>query len=549
MVACNIASFLPIAAQTRPHALAVVVPSGRDRGGRRTYAHLTVAQLDRWSDRIARGLVASGIAPGTRTVVMVPPGLSLFALVFGLFKAGIPPVLVDPGLGVRQLGRCLADVAPEAFIGVAKAHAARALLGWGRRTIAHTIAVDSPFGWGGLTLTEVEANGDGSAAIAATGPDDVAAILFSSGSTGPAKGAVYLHRHFVAQVDLIRAMYGIGPGEIDLPTFPLFALFDPALGMTTVVPEMDFTRPARVDPAMLAELIADWGVTNVFGSPALIATVAAHGVPAGVKWPTVRRVISAGAPVPWQVLDAMRHILPAGVQVHTPYGATESLPVATVGSDEVLAETHAATAAGAGVCVGRPVAGIDVRIAAIDDHPRAEWALMRELPTGEIGEICVTGPTTTVAYEGRPDADARAKVRRGADIVHRMGDVGYFDGRGRLWYCGRMGQRVDLAGRTLHTAPVEEIFNAHPWVRRAALVGVRVGGATEPLVCVELRDGVAARGRALAAELARHADRFDVTRGIERFLVHRGFPVDVRHNAKIGREKLAVWAQARIGRT
>ncbi|MBM4343495.1 MAG: AMP-binding protein [Deltaproteobacteria bacterium] len=547
-MACNIAAFLPEQARRQPDALALVVPAGRGKDGRRSYRTCSNRQLDDRSDRIARGLLAYGLCRGDRAVLMVTPGESFFALTFALFKAGIVPVLVDPGLGIAQLDQCIGEAEPIAFIGVAKAHLARALLGWGRHTLQILVSVDSVLGWGGATLAEIEALGEtGDPVLADTGPDDLAAVLFTSGSTGPAKGVEYLHRHFVAQVECIRAMYGIEPGEIDLPTFPLFALFDPALDMTTVVPSMDFTRPAGVDPAMLAELIDDWRVTNVFGSPALLATVAAHGVPNGVRWPTVRRVLSAGAPVPWRVLDAMHRILPADAQVFTPYGATESLPVASIGSREVLAHTRQRTEAGGGVCVGRPPEGVQVRVIAIDDGPLPTWDRASELRAGEIGELCVYSPTTTRAYFGRPNATALAKIDRDGQTWHRMGDVGYFDDQGQLWYCGRKGHRVELSGRTLHTAPVEEIFNTHASLRRSALVGVLRSGRVVPVVCIELRPDAPVRGKPLAADLAALADRHDTTCGIDTFLEHPGFPVDVRHNAKIGREKLAVWAQARLG--
>ncbi|MSQ82363.1 MAG: peptide synthase [Myxococcales bacterium] len=545
---CNISAFLPQQARERPHALAVVCPHGRDRTGRRTYSHLTYSQLDVWSDQIARGLLVYGLQRGDRAVLMVTPGLPFFALTFALFKAGIVPVLVDPGLGVAQLRHCIDGAEPTAFIGIAKAHMARVVLGWGRPTLRHQIFVGTRLAWGGATLAEIaELGASGQPVLAGTQPNETAAILFTSGSTGPAKGAIYQHRHFVAQVELIRQMYGIEPGEIDLPTFPLFALFDPALGMTTVVPDMDFSRPAAVDPQMLLELIQDWGVTNVFGSPALLATVAAHGVQLGVRWPTVKRVLSAGAPVPAAVLEAMQRILPASAQVFTPYGATESLPVASIGSVEVLAETRALTESGHGVCVGLVAPQVDVRVIAITDTVLREWQEVSELPTGEIGEICVLGPTTTEAYFGKPTATALAKIARDGRAVHRMGDVGYFDARGRLWYCGRKGHRVELADRTLHTAPVEEIFNTHPCVRRSALVGVRIAGRTEPLICLELHQDAKVRGKALASELRQLAENYTMTRGITRFEQHPGFPVDIRHNAKIGREKLAVWAQHQVG--
>lgn len=544
---CNIAAALPRMARLQPQALAVVAPAGHDREGKRSYARLTYQQLDEQSDVIARGLRSYGLSRGMRTVLMVKPGLEFFALTFALFKAGIVPVMIDPGLGIKQLKACLAEVEPEAFIGIPAAHAARILLGWGRPTVRHLVTVGPRWFWGGTTLAKLIAAGQGGGSfLEKTQADETAAILFTSGSTGIAKGVVYSHGNFMAQVDLIRETYGIQPGEIDLPTFPLFALFDPALGMTTILPEMDFTRPARVDPEKIKAAIDDWGVTNVFASPALLNTVARHGVQHGVQWPSVKRILSAGAPVPAATLERMHRMLAPGAEIFTPYGATEVLPVASISSREILANTSALTYSGAGVCVGRVVAPNDVRIIEISDAALAEWSQVREMPVGEIGEITVLGPTVTAAYFGRPEATRLAKIDRDGRTVHRMGDVGYFDGEGRLWFCGRKSHRVELADRTLFSAPVEEIFNTHAGVFRTALVGVTIAGIRVPVVCIEL-DQEATRSRpALFESLTAMGEKFAATRGITHFLIHPGFPVDVRHNAKIGREKLAVWAQGEL---
>jgi acyl-CoA synthetase (AMP-forming)/AMP-acid ligase II len=548
---CNIASALPRMARLQPQTLAVVFPTGNDREGRRTYARLTYQQLDEQSDVIARGLQAYGLSCGMRTVLMVKPSLEFFALTFALFKAGIVPVMIDPGLGVKQLKACLAEVAPEAFIGIPAAHAARILLGWGRHSIRHLVTVGPRWFWGGTTLAKVIAATKSSGPfLEHTRADETAAILFTSGSTGVAKGVIYSHGNFMAQVDLIRETYGIEPGEIDLPTFPLFALFDPALGMTTIVPEMDFTRPASADPEKIRAAIEDWGVTNVFASPALLNTVARHGVQNGVQWPSVKRVLSAGAPVPAVTLERMHRMLSPAGEIFTPYGATEVLPVASISSREILSNTRELTNAGAGVCVGRVVAPNDVRIIEITDTALPAWSQVREMPVGEVGEITVLGPTVTQAYFGRPEATRLAKIDRAGQTVHRMGDVGYFDVEGRLWFCGRKSHRVELADRTLFSAPVEEIFNTHPGVFRTALVSATIAGVRVPVVCVELdqeaRSGAGVTGQTLFESLQAMGAKFAPTRGITHFLIHPGFPVDIRHNAKIGREKLALWAQGKL---
>jgi acyl-CoA synthetase (AMP-forming)/AMP-acid ligase II len=459
--------------------------------------------------------------------------------------------MIDPGLGVKQLKACLAEVEPEAFIGIPAAHAARVLLGWGRHSIRHLLTVGTRWCWGGVTLARVIALGkEGGPFLEDTRADETAAILFTSGSTGTAKGVVYSHGNFMAQVDLIRETYGIQPGEIDLPTFPLFALFDPALGMTTVLPDMDFTCPAKADPEKIRAAIDDWGVTNVFASPALLNNVARHGVRHGVQWPSVKRVLSAGAPVPAATLGRMHQMLSLEAEIFTPYGATEALPVASIGSREILSRTHELTNAGAGVCVGRVVAPNDVRIIEITDAVLNKWSQVRELPAGEVGEITVFGPTVTSAYFGRPEATRLAKIDRNGQNVHRMGDVGYFDEERRLWFCGRKSHRVELTGRTLFSAPVEEIFNTHMGVFRTALVGATVGGLRVPVLCVELDHevppGVGLAEFDLIESMKLMGAKFEPTRDVAHFLIHPGFPVDIRHNAKIGREKLAAWAQGKL---
>ncbi len=541
----NIADFLPEMAARQPEATAIVCPWGR-RGGRLTYR-----QLEERSNHIARGLDAIGIGRGVRTVLMVPPGLDLFALAFALFKAGAVPVLVDPGIGLKHLKACLGNAQPAAFIGVSRAHAARVVLGWVRDTVRTRVTVGRRWFWGGETLESVETLGASlpGAEIAATSADEVAAVVFTSGSTGPPKGVVYRHRNFTAQVDAIREAYGIEPGEVNLPTFPLFALFDPALGMTTVVPDMDPTRPARVDPAKIIEPIREFGVTTMFGSPALLDTVGRWGAEHGVTLPTLRRVISAGAPVSPQVIERFQSMLTGDAAIHTPYGATESLPVATTSSHEILGETRHATDRGAGTCVGRPVPSIEAAVIAIDDGAIDLWSESLQAATGEIGEIVVKGPQVTTEYFNAPGHTALAKIADGDAIRHRMGDLGYFDESGRLWFCGRKTQRVRTAAGDLYTVPCESVFNTHPDVYRTALVGVGEPGNQRPVLCVELEKNVAAseHGR-VRGELLKIGAGFNHTETITTVLFHPAFPVDIRHNAKIGRSALAVWATPRIGR-
>ena len=269
----NVAAHLARMAAAEPARPAVhFPPRGVNPDGPTEYVTLTFAELHAESDALAHGLTAAGIGRGARAALMVPPSPEFFALTFALLKAGIVPVMIDPGMGAKNLGTCLAEAEPAAFIGVPKAHLARRILGWAKRSIRTTVNVGRDRFFCDHSLRQLRDSG------LSLGPftppplatDETAAILFTSGSTGIAKGAVYTHGNFAAQVELLKATYGIEPGEVDLCTFPLFALFGPALGMTCVVPDMDASRPATLDPRKAVAQVRQFGVTNLFGSPAVI---------------------------------------------------------------------------------------------------------------------------------------------------------------------------------------------------------------------------------------------------------------------------------------
>ncbi|MGD0899531.1 MAG: fatty acid CoA ligase family protein [Thermoguttaceae bacterium] len=543
----NVARRLTVSARAMPEAAAVVEPLGYDRRGKRQYRQVTFRQLDDQTDRIAGGLAAMGVTPGTRLALLVPPGIDFIALVFGLFKARAVAILIDPGMGRGNLVRCLAEAQPQGFVAIPLVQAVRMFLRYRFPQARFNVTVGRRWFWGGRTLAELRA----APPLQSQGrSDDPAAIIFTTGSTGPPKGVLYSHANFDAQVDAIRDFYAVRPGEVDLPGFPLFGLFNCAMGVTTVIPDMDPSRPAQVDPAKIVEAIGDWQVTQAFGSPAIWNRVGRYCQDRGIRLPSVRRILSAGAPVPAEVLERMKSCIHPEGEVHTPYGATEALPVASISAAEVLGETAAATRQGEGVCVGRCFPGIRARVIRIVDGPIRSMAEAVELPPREIGELVVRGPVVTRRYVTRGEANLAAKIPDGPDVWHRMGDAGYFDEKGRFWFCGRLAHRVLTPDGPMYPVRCEAVFNRHPKIARSALVGVGRPGHERPVIVLEPRGGQMPSGRRQIAEFLDEVRRLGrshpLTAAIGDFLIHPAFPVDIRHNVKIFREKLAVWAALKL---
>lgn len=544
---CNIAAALAIQAGRQGENIAIHYPVGK-HSGRVQYDSISYSSLNQLADEYAHGLIDYGIGRGVRTALMLTPGLEFFAMFFALFKAGAVPVLIDPGIGIKPLKTCLAEAAPQAFIGVTKAQLARKLLGWVPGV--KLVTAGPKLGWGGLNTKQLRKLGQKSsgAVLADTRPDEMAAILFTSGSTGIPKGVVYRHRHFIAQVEMLQSAFDIRAGEVDLPTFPPFALFDPAMGMTTVVPMMDPTRPAKADPRLLVQTIERFAVTNIFGSPALLNVLGRYTESENIALPSVRRVISAGAAMPVATVRRLQKTLPADAEIYTPYGATECLPVASVSGTELNKEIEQRTANGEGTCVGRPVAPNELKIIPVTDAILESFADTVELPPGITGEIVVYGPTTTDAYWQRQEQNQGAKITDAEGrIWHRMGDAGYFDTDGYLWYCGRKSQRVSHADQVMYADQIEAIFNIHPEVARTALVGIGPAGHQTPVLCVELLQKVSTQRRErIRTDLLQIGRNNVATTSIKQILFHKSFPVDIRHNAKIGREKLSRWAEKEL---
>jgi acyl-CoA synthetase (AMP-forming)/AMP-acid ligase II len=550
----NVADRLTQIAAALPDAVAIACPGHGDVAGRHSYATCTFAELERDANSLARGLVDLGVTPGMRLVLLVKPGIEFVKLAFALLRSGATTVLIDPGMGKQHLVNCLAAVEPEGFVAISPAQAVRTILRKRFSRAKLNVTVGRRWFWGGTTYKQLLAAGEQSETrLPRTRAHDPAAIIFTSGSTGPPKGVLYTHEMFETQVAEIAREYDLQAGGADLACFALFGLFNSALGVTTVFPEMDFSRPASADPRKLLDAANDWQVTQAFASPAVWRKLADYCEEKGERIPSLRKIFSCGAPVPAQVLERTLKFAHEFAEMHTPYGATESLPVATIAASEVLGETASETARGKGVCVGRKFDSVDWKIIRITDEPIASLAEVEELPVGEIGELIVRGPQVSPAYVTGEAVrhNALAKIVDNNSVWHRMGDVGYLDSDGRFWYCGRKNHRVETTGGTLYTECVEAVFNEHPQVARTALVGIGSRGAQQAALFFETRQLVSTESRTseigleqirkLNESLAEIALRHDLPIAV--FIRHDNFPVDVRHNSKINREQLARMAQ------
>lgn len=510
---------------------------------------MTFAQLHEYSDGLAVYLTERGVRSGDRVMLMVTPSADFICLAFALFKIGAPVILIDPGMGYRNLLRCIAGVKPKIFIGIPKAHFFCKVFPKPFSSVEHFFCCGFSFGIFGADISKEAKRIKKSYPVYQPSHDDLAAIIFTTGSTGSPKGVRYEHSIFATQLGMIRDYYGITADDVDQPAFPLFALFSTALGACSVIPDMDAAQPAKVDPVKFLDSIKRYKVTYSFGSPAIWNVVSRYCVDKRITVESLQQVLMAGAPVSGELIERLASILPEKAKIHTPYGATESLPIVSIEGKEILASTWRQTRIGKGTCVGRPLPGIDIKIIRISEKPLKSFTNDLELSAGEIGEIIVRGGVVTRAYENNAEETKLAKIRDGKTFWHRMGDTGYLDNEGRLWFCGRRAHRVKSKKGDLFTIPCEAIINEHPDVFRCALVGIAAEddpGFQEPVLVIEKKKTSKLDSSVVLEEIKSLAVKNRLTKDIKHFLFHPDFPVDIRHNAKIFREKLAVWAEGEI---
>ncbi|WP_084536204.1 fatty acid CoA ligase family protein [Nocardia yamanashiensis] len=533
-----------------PDREAVIHATGRDGAGLPVYSEISYAELDAWSDAIAENFTAAGVTRGMRTIVLVKPGPELYAVLYGLFKIGSVPVVIDPGMGLFKMLRCLQAADAEAFVGVSEAQAVRIVFRSYFRKVRVSVTVGRCF-WRGPTLESWGREPTAALPDRAPAPDDDPLLIaYTTGSTGPAKAVVLTHGNLSAMIDQVDAAREHVPPGTSLITAPVAGILELLLGSRCVIPPLIPSKVGATDPAHVVDACARYEVKTMFASPAVLIPLLRHLEETGAGLPTLQSVYSGGAPVPDWCIAGLRKVLPEEARVYSGYGATEALPMATIESRELLGDLVEQAHRGKGVCVGRPALHVRARIIAVTDEELPTWAEVEareaQLAVSRgIGELVVAGPNVSTRYFWPEAANAAGKIRDGERVWHRTGDLAWIDEEGRIRFCGRKSQRVETVAGPMFTVQVEQVFNTVPGVARTALVGVGERGAQRPVLCVELEAGADRAG--VEAQLARRRDEFEVAAAVERFLFHPKFPVDIRHNAKIGREKLTVWAARQLG--
>lgn len=542
---CSFAVRLSDQAREHPDRIALREPGRGIRRRSSRWADITFEQLSALASNFAHGFAREGVQRGDRVLLMIRPSIQSTAVYFGLLRLGAIPVLIDPGMGLRRLLGCVETIEPRIVIAVP---AFLRLLGLSRRAFS-SVAVKITDGrrWFrmGPSLASCAAGGVGGPFEKVDSEDDECFIAFTSGSTGPAKAVSFTHAMVQRQASLLAEASGWQADMTVVMCFPGFIALALANGLTTVLPDMNFSRPAAANPQRIIEAIVDHGAECAFAAPVIWAKIAKHCQANRVQLDTLLHPVTAGAPVPIHLHAQLRDVIHPDGRLHTPYGATEAMPVTSTDTT-ALADTWEATRKGFGVCVGKPLTGIEVLVIRVTDEAVKSWSDELLVPVGEIGEIVVGGPVVSPEYKGDGPATMRAKIPRNGHVAHRMGDLGRLDAEGRVWYCGRVSHRIRTSAGMIATGELESIFDQHPRVYRTALVGVGGPGRQQPVICVEVERGERF-SREFEQELAALAEGTPWAGVVETFLPHPGFPVDSRHNSKIRREELAAWAERVVG--
>ena len=532
----NVAELIEREATKSPHHPAIIFPQGE-----KTFSY-TYEELIKKSCFLSYAFQSSGIKKGDRILFFVKPSLHFSAIAFSLFKLGAIPVFIDPGMGLSNLLRCVRKTKPSYFISERKGIILKWIFRKTFSSLKKTFCTKSFFFYDSIEKILKEEK-SGPILFPKVSETDKASLIYTSGGTGSPKGVWYDHGMFRAQVELLKSEFSYTSSDKDLPGFPLFSMMTIAMGVTSVIPEMDPSSPGTCDPSKIVKNIEEFKVTTIAGSPAIWERVGNYCQEKGITLESVRALIMFGAPIPKRLHKIFEDILPNGTS-YTPYGATECLPVSNISWKTIQEASLPETFPYNAICIGKNIEPCQVRIIQETNKKNLSLSETKELPSYEIGEIIAKGRQASPAYLGEYEANEESKIKDQNSFWHKMGDLGFKDAEGKLWFCGRKAHKVTSSstGKDYFSLPTELLFNDHPEIKKTALIKLRCGNKIEPALSIERLQ----QEEKLSPEAAKSFKKELLSRAaqgghneISKFFLHKSLPVDRRHNIKIDRKALS----------
>jgi long-chain acyl-CoA synthetase len=432
-----------LAAVIEPHPAEAVALISRGRS-------TTYGTLRDQAARLRGGLVGLGIEPGDRVGIVAANNWYFVASYLAVLGAGAVAVPLNPTSPHRELQRQLAAVTPRAVIAGPSGKAAVTGLDRGALPdLQHVIAAQGTGIPDSIPLDELL--GATPVPIVDRRPDDLAALIFTSGTAGSPKAAMLTHGNLLANLEQCQALPGRSqePGDVVLGVLPFFHIFglNVVLGLTLMT-GATVVLVERFDPQTALDSIANHGVTVISGAPTMWAAWTSLSGTRPTAFSTVRLATSGAAKLDVQVERTMRERF--GVELAEGYGLTEASPVVTNGLGADVPEGS----------IGAPVPGVRIRLVEPDG---------RDVLVGDPGEILVAGPNVFAGYWNDPEATRRAVDEDG--WLH-TGDVAIVDDDGYLFLVDRVKDVIIVSGFNVFPAEVEEVIAEHPAVAEVAVVGV-----------------------------------------------------------------------------
>lgn len=548
----NVSRHIVELAQVSTYKHSITCLSGRDTNGKMAYSHLTFRQLNQRSNELARGLQQAGVIRGTRAALQMLPGIEWFSIAYALLKIGAVPILLQPALGMRKLALCVKTVEPEILITEPRYQVIQLFNSSNYQSVHLQINTEKRWFSKGLSITDIQKNEPATFQPAEMRQNDTGMIVFSTScESDTPKPTVYTHGMLNAIIEQIKSVMAVSLESTLITTFPLFMVLAPAIGIRQIIPESHSLKANKLDPRILIETIWDYGVTHLLMSSTRLMMLTDFLKDEAIFLPSIQRIVSWGEPYPPLELQRLHSFINEKTQIFPLYGVTEAPVISTLGSHTIVSEMQVKTERGFGLCEGKVVDGLEMRIIEVSDRPIDNWSDDLLVNDGGIGELVVKGEAVSRQYYNNTKYDALHKIPDGKYMWHRTGDIGWLDTKDNFWFCGRKQDRIIISEEeTLYTIPCEAVFMQHERVYRCIIVGVGPIPYQTPVLIIELAPGDSGKYiSTLTHELLDLAQAYPHTGNINNILFRKCFPVHSLYHQKINRKQLTKWAAKKLGKS